>query len=281
MTLAGTYRGLEKCTLEHDNGEFVGLAPLGALPKLRQLMLQGSFKELHHLTGLTRLECESSRVLDAQELPPALRYLGLTDSDLVGIHAQTLPTCTALSHLLLNNACLKGNSAYVYLDENLSVVPTNIGQLTQLQSLHLSTDMHAEAQIAELKWVAELTSLQELSMHFDHGNGTILQYVAMLTKLTYLYITGFDEPNEAHLLDTNVEWHKLQALCKLFIVSKRLSFGDNIYGLVNLPRLQIVSFAGSMVHGPRDVNCLAALIYKFARLRPQVKLVFSDGDVLA
>ena len=276
VSLTGTYKRLEKCTLAHLASEHVGLAPLGALPKLRQLGLQGNFGQLHHLTGLTRLECMSGCVLGAQELSSALQYLGITDSDLVGVHAQTLPACTALAHLVLDNASLKGKNAYVYLDRDLSVVPTNMGQLTQLQSLHLFTDLGEEEEPAELGWVSELTSLQELGMSFNYGNANnVLQHVSMLTKLTYLAITGFDVLNAC--LDMNVEWRTLRALRKLCIHNKSLCLGDQIYCLLHSPNLQEVSFKGSVLNGPDDMHCFDALISKVARLRPQVKLLYTDG----
>ena len=232
VSLVGTYKRLEKCSFMNRKNEYLCLAPLGALPKLRQLMLQGHFKELHHLTGLTRLQCFSSRVAGAQEFPPKLRHLELNDSELVGVHVQTLPACTALTHLLLENVSLKGNNAYVYLDRNLSVVPTNIGQLTQLQTLHLGTLNDAEEGPVELKWVSELTSLQELSMQFDLSSGNIFQHVSLLTNLTFLDISGFDTLNEAYLLHVKFDWPKLQALRSLFIDSKRLHLHHNIFGLL-------------------------------------------------
>ena len=275
VSLVGTYKRLEKCILAHLASEHVGLAPLGALPKLRHLRLQGNFDELHHLTGLTQLECVSSCVLGAQEFSPALQYLGITDSDLVEVRAQTLPACTALAHLMMDNASLKGNNAYVYLDRDLSVVPTNMGQLTQLQTLHLFTHLGEEEERATLEWVSQLTSLQELGMSFNHGNAAILQHVSMLTRLTFLDITGFVGLNA--WLDMDVDWRTLQALRKLFIHNKILCLGDQIYGLLHLPNLQEVSFKGCVLDSPDDTNCFDALISKFARLRPQVRLLFTDG----
>lgn len=220
-----------------------------------------------------------SHVLDAQEFPPALQHLKIVDTDLVGVHAHTLPACTALVDLTLRDASLKGNNAYVYLDRNLSVVPVNICELAQLQSSHLSTES-ADVAPVELKWVSELTSLQHLSMHFDHGRGDILQHVSLLTKLTYLDISGFDAMDEAYLLYVDIEWHKLRELRKLLIETKRLCLDHTVSGLLLLPKLQSVSFADSTVHGPDATSSFAALIYKFARLRPQVKLVFSAGDLV-
>ena len=271
VSIIGTCIGLEQCSLAHMKAEHVGLALLGALPKLRQLMLrQGNYKELHHMTSLTWLECGSSCVLDAQEFPPALQYLAITDSDFVGVHAQTLPACTALAHLELRNASLRGNNAYVYFDRDLSVVPTSIGQLTQLQTLHLSTD-GAEGEHAKLQWVSELIFLQALSMHFDDGSADILHCLSALTKLTYLHIEGFDDPGDACPLDLDFEWRKLQALHKLSIKSRRLRLGENMFGLLQLSKLQEVSLAGNVVHSPSDIDWFATLIYKFARLRPEVK----------
>ena len=278
VLLAGTYRRLEKCNLFCVAAEPMSLAPLAALPRLRQLKLQGSFQELHHLTCLTNLQYVSGRILGAQEFPPALQYLALTGSDLVGMHAQTLPACTGLTYLMLGNASLNGNNGYVYMNRNLSVVPTNIGLLTQLQTLHLSTG-GVEVEPAELKWVSELTSLHNLSMHFDHGPDDILQHVLLLTKLTYLEVSGVDAMVDVCPLQVDLEWHKLQALCKLFIDMKRLRLGKDVLGLLQLPKLQEVSFADSTVSSLEDTYWFAALIYRLARLRPQVTVELGYGDL--
>ena len=281
LPLVGTYNSLEECTFRHRKSEHVGLAPLGGLPKLRQLRLQGKFMELQCLTGLTQLECESCFVLGAQELPPALQCLALTHSEFVGVHADTLPACTALARLLLENASLRGNNEYVYLDRNFSVVPTNIGQLTQLHTLHLTADRLVEEPV-DLTWVSELTSLQELSMIFDHSSGDIFQHVSLLTNLTYLDISGFDTKSKANVLHVEFEWLKLQALRKLFIDLKRIYLSESIFDLLRLPKLHQVCFAHSIVHGPDTcTERFAALIYKFAKLRPEVKLFFGNGDLVA
>lgn len=112
-------------------------------------------------------------------------------------------------------------------------------------------------------------------MSFNAGNANMLQHVSILTKLTCLDITGCEVAVLDQLLDVNVEWQKLQALSKLFINHKTLRLGDHLYGLLQLPKLQEVSFKGSLLHGPSDINCFDALISEFARLRPQVNLRFS------
>ena len=280
ISLVGTFKRLKTCSLRHDSEAHLGLAPLAALPRLQQLVLQGQFSELRHLTGLTKLECVSSRVWGAQNLSPALQHLELTDSVLFDVHAQTLPTCTALAHLVLSDAALIGDhiNAYVYLDRNLAVVPTNISQLTQLRTLHLGIDMEQRVQPVELKWVSELTSLQELSMRFDQSNSNVFQHISLLTKLTYLAISGFgtDAVGEVHVLHVDFEWHRLQALQKLVLGMKRLHLSDNISVLLQLPELQEVSFVNSTFHGLDDTSCFAALVYQFARSRPLVQLRFRD-----
>ena len=277
--LAGTFQKLEKCTLAHRQVDHLDLAPLGGLLRLNHLGLHGRFKELHHLKGLTHLECNTSRVLDVHVFAPALQYLAIEESDLEGIHAQGLQACTALTHLLLENACLKGNNAEVYLDGNLSVVSTIIGQLTRLHTLSISTNITAHV-LVQLNWVSELTSLQDLSMGFDQNHGSVFHHLSTLTKLTHWDIYGYDDLDEAPVFHVDFEWHKLQALQYLSLESKKLSFGRNICGLLRLPQLQQCSFAGSATCGSYDANCLAALVYSFARLRPQVKLVFECGDLL-
>lgn len=112
-------------------------------------------------------------------------------------------------------------------------------------------------------------------MSFNAGNANMLQHVSVLTKLTCLDITGYEMLVLDQLLDVDVKWHKLQALSGLFFNNKTLHLGDYFYGLLQLPKLQEVSFKGSLLHGPSDINCFDALISELARLRPQVKIRFS------
>lgn len=100
-------------------------------------------------------------------------------------------------------------------------------------------------------------------MYFDHSRDDMLQQLSLLTKLTYLKYQALMLWRRQNLLHVNIEWHKLQALCKLFIEEKRLRLGDNIFSLLQLPKVQEVSFADSTVHGPDDTSCFAALVYRF------------------
>lgn len=103
--------------------------------------------------------------------------------------------------------------------------------------------------------------------------------VSLLTKLTYLDMTGFDtSESEAYSLHVDFEWHKLQALRMLVFNGRRLHFDENVFGLLQLPKLQEVSFIGCAVYGFKDTRVFAGLVYKFASLRPTVNIVFSDED---
>ena len=135
------------------------MAPLGVLPTLKHLLLVGQFQQLHCLAGLTRLECSEALVSGVGEFAPNLQYLRAVDSHLLGIHTQGLSSCTALTQLILNVPHLEDNNENMYLDSALSLVPSNIGLLTQLHTLELGTDSEAQ-DVANLQWITELTSLQ-------------------------------------------------------------------------------------------------------------------------
>lgn len=111
-------------------------------------------------------------------------------------------------------------------------------------------------------------------MLFDRSTSNIFQHVSLLTNLMHLDILGFDTMSDASLLHVDFERHKLQALQTLRIDSKRVHLGENIFGLLQLPSLRQVWLADSILHEPCDTcpERFAALIYKFARLRPEVKL---------
>ena len=85
ISIVGTFKSLEKCSLRNKQAEILGLAPLGALQSLSHLILSGNFKEIQHLAGLTRLQFSHARVLGVQELAPTLQHLEIHDSTLGGI----------------------------------------------------------------------------------------------------------------------------------------------------------------------------------------------------
>ena len=281
LSLLATFTSLEKCALWRESAERLDLAPLGGLPRLQHLVLHGQFQELHHLAGLTRLECIMAVVADVQEFAPSLEDLTIEDSHLLDMHTQGFSSCTALTHLELSNVSLMDSNEKEYLDADLSVIPTNIELLTQLHTLHLSTSSdEGIAHTANLGWISHLTSLQDLSISCDRSRGQVLQDVLSLTRLTRLDILGLSDSLNK-VLDLNIEWHRLQALQELSLCKCRLHLGHDVAGLLQLHHLRHISFAESTIDSPDDDECFAALMYNFARLRPQVKLVFDSGDLLS
>lgn len=56
IPIVATFARLDTCAFRHDGEMYHDLAPLGGLPRLKHLVLQGNSMELHHLAGLSRLE---------------------------------------------------------------------------------------------------------------------------------------------------------------------------------------------------------------------------------
>ena len=65
ISIVATFTNLEKCALFREGTEELDLTPLRVLPKLCHLILQGEYKQLYHITGLTQLECVDAKVLDS------------------------------------------------------------------------------------------------------------------------------------------------------------------------------------------------------------------------
>ena len=265
ISLVAMFTRLEKCGLCHENTEELDLAPLEGLPRLSHLILQGEYKQLNHLAGLTRLECHDAKVSGVQEFPPTLQHLALQHSTLLDMHTQGLPACTALTHLKLWTSRLEDNNGQVYLKADLSLIPTDIGLLTKLHTLSLGSASYAEEH-ANVEWISQLASLQNLSMWFGRGHGQVLQHLPLLTKLTSLYIQGpSDYASHAglnHVLDLDIDWHRLQALQQLSICQGRLHLGDNIADLVDLHQLRVISFAHIII----DSESPAAFTFHLPRL---------------
>lgn len=274
LSLLAAFTSLEKCALWHKSTDPLDLAPLGNLPKLNHLVLHGQFEELHCLTSLTRLECITADVSNVQDFAQSLQHLDIDDSQLLGMHTQAFSRCTALTHLGFKNASLVDSNEREYLDGDLSKTPTNIGLLRQLHTLHLSTSPDSVT-LPDLEWISQLTSLENLSVACKHSYGRVLQDALLLTRLTHLDILGLrDFVGE---MDVNIDWCRLPALQEVSICNHRLHLGQSVGWLLRLPHLRLISFAGSTQD---DDECFAALMYGFARNRPQVKLIFDSGDLL-
>ena len=269
VPLIGTFTSLCKCALAHSTDECLDLLPLGSLPKLDHLDLQGDFKELHHLTGLTRLDCLFSDISGVQELATTLRHLHLQWSSLSGVNKQGLAACTALTELLLVDASLEGNTEEPYWYKDMSVVPTHLGSLTQLHTLHLSTGRCAQSPAhspAEVEWISNLVSLQDLCIYFSGSRTDVLQHAPLLTKLTALEILGVSSEALAPIMNVDIDWHKLHALQSLSLRYVKLQLGMGFAGILELCHLSSVHFRGSTFEGKDNLEAevLAALTNKFA-----------------
>lgn len=176
-----------------------------------------------------------------EEFATSLQHLQTEESSLSDVCTQDV---SALTKLVVTGCCLFGNNGHMYWDVEMSLVPTNItGLLTRLQTLHLSTGLGGEANVvkADLRWIASLTSLQDLSIAFGHSRGDVVQHAALLTNLTRLAIFGFCEHvDEAPVVNVDIDWHRLHALQELSICSVRIQLGNEFAGLLRLCHLTSV-----------------------------------------
>ncbi|KAL3155098.1 hypothetical protein ABBQ38_011160 [Trebouxia sp. C0009 RCD-2024] len=292
ISIIAAFTGLERCVLRYKKEERLDLESLGSLPKLKHLVLDGDFRELQHLAGLTHLECIEAGVSGIQAFKCAsiLQFLEVHHSCLSEFQTQGLSICTALTQLVWSDSSLTDHHDHLYLDSNMNQVPAKIALLTRLHTLHLTTGDGEKA--ANLEWISNLTSLHALSVSFGISYGQVAQHALPLTNLTQLSIQGLpyslDEPfaamagNEVdpvYVLNIDVGWHRLQALQELFLCDCKLKLGSGVAGLFQLHRLRHISFAGSTIHDGKDHECFAALLYNLARLCPHVKLVAGAGDL--
>lgn len=76
------FTNLEDCAPCHEDTQELDLAPLQVLPKLSHLILRGCYQQLHHLVGLTQLECYDAQISAVHRLAPGLQDLTIQDSSL-------------------------------------------------------------------------------------------------------------------------------------------------------------------------------------------------------
>lgn len=189
--------------------------------------------------------------------------------------ALLLRACTALTRLVLTESCL-ADSNQVHLDTHLCLVPTCIQLLTQLHTLHLAGRKHVS--LADLEWMSNLTALQDLSISFGSDCTEVLEHVAELAKLTSLELVGLCTGLHANL---NIEWYELKALQHLSICSFTLQLDADVGGLLTLPNLKEISFAGCIIEHADELHAFAALMYNLARVCPHVNVCIDpDHDGL-
>ena len=176
---------------------------------------------------------------------------------------------------MLSTIRLKDDNDQLYLDEDLTLFPTDIGLLTRLQTLSLCTGSHAEA--ANVEWISQLTSLQGLTLSFGGSHRNLIQASSLLTKLTHLNVE-FSGPCEASVLSIDIAWHRLQALQDLSICNFRLELGDGVADLPKLLHLTKISFVGSTTRNDRDRDLFGALVNKLSTLPAQLKLLCDSED---
>ena len=243
-SLLAAFSRLEKCVLVHETADHLNLAPLRGLARLQHLYLIGRFQQLHHLAGLTQLECSNAEVLGVQEFAPTLRHLTIEDSLLQDMHTNGLSACTGLTQLTMRECTIYDSNDEVYLDSEVSLISQHMKLQTPLHRLHFSSDVLG----ANLKWIEQLVSLKDLSTEFNCCDKDVIPQVACLTNLTRLIISSHQYWILPHLL-VDFQWHTLQALKDLTISKYRLHFADD--SVLQLPHLTRLSFANSVTeHDP-------------------------------
>ncbi len=282
--LTAAFTSLEKCALQQNSDEvqYLDLTPLQGLPKLQHLHLQGHFRQLHRLPSLTALQCSAAEIsvpLNCN-FGSMLQFLVLKDTSLQGVHAQVLQSCTALTELVLSAARLLDAAFGIHLTRDLVRIPEGMNMLTRLCKLTLSTGTYSCRNTANLQSIAGITSLQDLSISFQRCHGDVIKHMTLLTNLSRLVVTGLScGVDKFPMLTSDFDWCKLQALQTLCILRCSVELGHGVASLLQLSHLKHASFEGSTFEGNNGIECLAALCYRFARLRPDVELVLQTRDV--
>ena len=273
VSILAMFTNLEKCSLGHDDVHELDLTPLGQLSRLSRLTLQGCYRQLQHLAGLTQLECIDAKVWDLQEFALTLQELVIHDSFLCDIHAQGLSTYTALTQLVLFNACLVTEDGWEYLDQALSLFPTNIGLLTQLHTFYLSTGPSSKK--ANVEWVSQLKSLQNLSIFFGYRHRNVIQPILLLTRLTSLSLGCCGWMPSLGIV---IDWHKLPALQHFSMHYSELQL-EALAGLLGLKNLRTVSLVCCTInHDVNFAHCICHL--DLANLHPHAYVKLSLDDLI-
>ncbi|KAL0050789.1 hypothetical protein WJX82_007234 [Trebouxia sp. C0006] len=166
IDLVAKFINLEKCALG-NRAAHPDLAPLQALPKLKDLVLRGNFRRVHHLAVLTGLECISGSVMGGQicKFAPILRRLVVDEGDDVNAWGRWDDGSDAPYY----NTVYSTRGVF-------SMIPTGMRFLTQLHTLHLSTgEIEDIYGVASLCGISQMIPLADLSMSFGKCDEDIMR----------------------------------------------------------------------------------------------------------
>lgn len=276
ISLAAAFTSLEKLCLINFQSDLLDLTPLQVLPQLKGLSLEGNFCGLNKLAHLSALHGRNGvmHCSDDCSCTATLQELDLIHCVLKGFHCQGLAAYRSLKHLVLSSSSIWDQDGDQQLfARDLSVAPDGMSALTQLDVLHVSpctdTDM-----AANLYWISELTSLQDLSLSVGLRCSDLETFVPTLKQLTRLSITGL-EPQSSSRVNMDMQWSKLQELRFLGVSNCLIELGLGVADLLHLDNLTDICFEE---YALTDVNTgssavLAALAFQLAQVRPHIRLV--------
>ena len=272
---------LEMCAISAATSGQVDLSPLQALPKLHHLVLVGGEFIVKKLSHVEALHCHNVVVSCAEDWTVTqLHSLELVDSTLQGLHRQGLVACTALKSLVWKSSSWEGHDGIVHFKLDGTVDHANsalLPSLQQLTRLDLEVGIHTEEPISP-NWVFGLTSLKDLTISFRKAHFDLIQSVSLLTSLTKLAIGSVVHSPNLPILDVDLHWYKLQLLQQVSIDNCTLSVGLGTGALIHLPCLSSVSFVNSLPEGKASLECFAALMDNFAKLRPQLQVMLATSS---
>ena len=127
--------------------------------------------------------------------------------------------------------------------------------------------------MSDLKWVFELTNLQDLSIHGIYCPGDSLEPLFSLSQLTFLALGGSHRHTVSDKMFLDCRWHCLQALQQLAINGHALAIGQSgIASLLRLRELTELNFETNTIEGSSNLAHFASLFYSFAVSRPEVDI---------
>lgn len=170
---------------------------------------------------------------------------------------------------MISESTICDSNGEEYLSSELSLIPTHVELQTQLDTLHFSSDKLS----ANMKWIGKQRFLKDLSIGFYRGHNHVIQQVSFLTNLTRSMTLGHQYIRLPMLL-VHIRWLRLQALQDLTISNFRLCLTDDIVGLLQLPHLTHLSFAGSVMKRDQHIEHFASFV---GSLGPHVTTVFPEG----
>lgn len=288
LSLLAAFRNLTHCilfrprALTGGSSQVLSQAPLEDLPSLTILkVIEAGVTDIEALAHLTALDLKRSRISCRHNFRSvtSLSRLHLDHATILQFHDRGVLACTRLLSLTCQEAFVEAVDVpcclIVKSDDHL-MLPHSLVELTALTRLTLCGAVMPQQQ-SSLKWVSQLTSLQDFVYNLPFEHVKLSEGVAALTRLTSLHVWGYEVPDQVlPQLAIDIDWAPFHLL-KCAVFGGVIEFSAKLKDLAALRTLELLSVY-DMQGDRRASQEWIKLAHWFGVHRPQLVFEYTHFD---